>query len=199
MSTQSELISASQELVRLHGGTITVTSTPTSSATLGKDHGSTFTVIVPLGINHLVASQVEPTHADMNTKNSYGRAVVEEASRWRGTSLSGNDTPSDLIDSSPFASASDTSRSSTVDSLGLFFQKSDVVLLGQYLNFILPFICPYMASSSVDDNSDMRHVCFSVKFTRRLQRQHLISATNSTLGLCKCVSTRRPCECAYRL
>ena len=60
-----------QELVKLHGGDVSVTSEPGS--------GSTFTVRLPLGSDHLPAEQVRsdrPAHPD------HAAAFLDEAHRW---------------------------------------------------------------------------------------------------------------------
>ena len=61
-----------QELVKLHGGDITVTSRP--------EQGTTFRVTVPTGLAHLPADRVR----DRQTPEKAGRAnpFVEEALRW---------------------------------------------------------------------------------------------------------------------
>ncbi len=66
-----------QELVRLHGGDITVTS--------GEDVGSEFTVRIPLGTAHLAAERI--SSAPEQGRSTIGAEYVEEAMRW----LPGND------------------------------------------------------------------------------------------------------------
>lgn len=62
-----------QELVRLHGGTITVESR--------EDHGTTFTVLVPFGTDHLPADRVGGSRSLPSTA-SRAEAFVEEALHW---------------------------------------------------------------------------------------------------------------------
>ncbi|MEA1835120.1 response regulator [Methylobacterium durans] len=62
-----------QELVRLHGGTITVESR--------EDHGTTFTVLVPFGTDHLPAERIGGTRSLPSTASQID-AFVEEALRW---------------------------------------------------------------------------------------------------------------------
>ncbi|MFC0373477.1 ATP-binding protein, partial [Methylobacterium isbiliense] len=62
-----------QELVRLHGGTITVESR--------EDHGTTFTVLVPFGTDHLPADRIGGPRS-LPAPASQAKAFVEEALRW---------------------------------------------------------------------------------------------------------------------
>src|SRR6185369_17862065 len=62
-----------RELARLHGGTVDVTSS------LGR--GSTFTVTIPLGKDHLPADRIQTKPGLLSTAVS-GETYVEEAQRW---------------------------------------------------------------------------------------------------------------------
>jgi signal transduction histidine kinase len=63
-----------QELVRLHGGRVDVTSTP--------GEGTTFTVVIPAGRAHLAAERVVESRDERRQIVSGSAAYVEEASRW---------------------------------------------------------------------------------------------------------------------
>jgi PAS domain S-box-containing protein len=62
-----------QELVRLHGGTITIESR--------EDHGTTLTVLVPFGTDHLPAEWIGGSRS-LSSTASRAEAFVEEARRW---------------------------------------------------------------------------------------------------------------------
>ncbi|MGH1588747.1 response regulator [Methylobacterium phyllosphaerae] len=62
-----------QEMVRLHGGTITVES--------AEDRGTTFTVVVPFGADHLPAERIGGARSLPSTA-SQAEAFVKEARRW---------------------------------------------------------------------------------------------------------------------
>jgi PAS domain S-box-containing protein len=74
-------LALTQELVKLHGGTIDVQSTPKV--------GTTFRVQIPLGHAHLPKEQIKPSR-DRGASFSSADAFVEEASQWLP---SGNQTP----------------------------------------------------------------------------------------------------------
>ncbi|CAE6473009.1 unnamed protein product [Rhizoctonia solani] len=121
-----------QELVRLHGGTLTVESK--FGETKGDDHGSTFYVTIPLGRAHLPDSHIyderhEHASAFYGRDWSYARSFVEEVAQWN-QSDSAPQTPSDGVDSLP-------STTGTRVDPAIYFTKSDKILI-------------------VDDNGDMR-------------------------------------------
>ncbi|KAJ3161563.1 hypothetical protein HDU88_007296 [Geranomyces variabilis] len=68
-------LSLTQELVKLHGGAISATST------LGV--GTKFTVSIPLGKGHIPSSHASAQdQPDATTPSSVGRAFVQESARW---------------------------------------------------------------------------------------------------------------------
>jgi PAS domain S-box-containing protein len=66
-------LSLVQELVKLHGGTVHVTSVP--------NQGSTFTVSLPTGKDHLPADRIDASPSLVST-GLRGEAYLEEALRW---------------------------------------------------------------------------------------------------------------------
>ncbi|CAE6437936.1 unnamed protein product [Rhizoctonia solani] len=126
-------LALTKELVRLHGGTLTVNS-KVEEAT-GGEHGSTFSVRVPLGRAHLPDSHVHEEQQEHNSAFfgrdwSYARNFVEEVAQWTSQSDSTPQTPSDGPDSLPSITGA------RVDP-AIYFAKSDKILIA-------------------DDNADMR-------------------------------------------
>jgi PAS domain S-box-containing protein len=112
-------LSLVQELVRLHGGTVRVTSQV--------NRGSTFTVSLPLGKEHLPADRVGASRA-LESTGVGGRTYVQEALRWL--------PDSELISDRP--------------PLAAFLSRADSPDHGQTNNPPLPRIL------LADDNADMR-------------------------------------------
>ncbi len=70
-------LSLMQELVKLHGGSVTVESDPGS--------GSAFTVRIPFGASHLPSEKVhaqETAMGETSSEAAHTRAFIEEAMRW---------------------------------------------------------------------------------------------------------------------
>ena len=87
------------ELIKLHGGEITVESAP------GK--GSAFTVRLPFGAEHLPADQVRDAPAASAAQTST-RAYVEEALRWLpGSQADENLSPREAMDEASVVSSQD--------------------------------------------------------------------------------------------
>lgn len=63
-----------QELIQLHGGTITATSAP--------GEGTTFRLTLPLGQAHVPKDQQRPRAPGRGARTSAARAFVDEAMRW---------------------------------------------------------------------------------------------------------------------
>ncbi|KAH8117651.1 hypothetical protein DFH11DRAFT_1724631 [Phellopilus nigrolimitatus] len=121
-------LALTKELVRLHRGNLTV-----SSFTEGEspdNHGSCFTIVLPLGKDHLPEGHIVQDNADAPQHRLYARGIVDEATQWSWR-------PPDLRTPSESSDSGGSSESGKMDPTTLFFVKSDVVLL-------------------VDDNADMR-------------------------------------------
>ncbi|KAG8767743.1 hypothetical protein FRC12_006068 [Ceratobasidium sp. 428] len=127
-------LALTKELVRLHGGALFVASQTVEDSSTG-EHGSTFTVQLPLGKAHLPDShvqdeQVEHISSFFGRDWSYARTFVEEVTQWASQSDSTPQTPSEGPDSLPSLGGG------RVDP-AIYFAKTDKILI-------------------VDDNSDMR-------------------------------------------
>lgn len=107
-----------------------MTSTSTSDASPQNPRGSTFIVSLPLGSNHLAPYLIDSKHAEATSRNSYGRAVVEEAARWRQDGSLSEGSPTDLLASSDTDGSDSFPRKLGLETWDLFFKKSDVILIG---------------------------------------------------------------------
>ncbi|TDL18928.1 hypothetical protein BD410DRAFT_792720 [Rickenella mellea] len=123
-------LSLTKELVRLHGGTLTVSSWPEAES--AEDHGSLFTVTIPVGKDHLPPSHIMQNRDDIPASRMYARGIVDEATHWSTRAPGDDKTPSDSSDS-----GGNSELGSRMDPSTLFFDKNDVILL-------------------VEDSSDMR-------------------------------------------
>ncbi|KAG8934137.1 hypothetical protein FRC02_010514 [Tulasnella sp. 418] len=125
-------LSLTKELVGLHGGTISVES---NNGTGDSEHGSAFTVSIPLGKDHLPRDCIDNRSIAEGpfARRSYAKGYVEEATQWSFGNFSNEETTSSEIYES---GQSDGARSNDLSSM-YQFQKSDIILL-------------------VDDNSDVR-------------------------------------------
>ncbi|KAG8934382.1 hypothetical protein FRC01_003339 [Tulasnella sp. 417] len=156
-------LALTRELVKLHGGYITLESTPEDKDNPKAFHGSTFTVHIPLGYEHLPSANVEEdTNGVRVGPRDYGRAMIEEAKAWSRIKSRGDDK--DLSESAgsesiPTSSGGESNRSAEFS--GFFrFSHEDTVLI-------------------VDDNSDVR------RFLRSILRPYCntIEAENGIEGL----------------
>ncbi|KAI0320178.1 hypothetical protein OF83DRAFT_1281345 [Amylostereum chailletii] len=125
-------LALTKELVNLHGGKLTVTSATAEEA---EDHGSCFTVTLPLGKDHIRNAHIDPTPLGPPQRWLYGLGVIDEATHWFNSDAG---TPSESSESGS------SSEGSKFDSSTLFFSKTDVIML-------------------VDDNADMRHASLYMK------------------------------------
>ncbi|KAJ3024153.1 hypothetical protein HKX48_005554 [Thoreauomyces humboldtii] len=130
------------ELVRLHSGTISLSSK--------LSEGSSFTVRVPLGRDHLQNSQVLETASDVQSQNSVrlDSQFLEEIKGWDASAKEDTSSTNDLLRSPDGTSAAETpERPSLVTEI----QKSGIAHWGGGMGKAAPF--PYVLV--VDDNRDM--------------------------------------------
>ncbi|KAI0035069.1 hypothetical protein K488DRAFT_83402 [Vararia minispora EC-137] len=159
-------LSLTKELVLLHGGTLTVTSTAEEDSP--NNHGSKFVVSIPLGKEHLPAPHIDNAPVNDMARCTYGQGIIEEAGSWNAPKLqAGQRTPSDASEWDTLSGSSGNS-SAGFETSTLFFLKSDRILL-------------------VDDNADMRRYIKSL-FTPFC---HVIEASNGEEAL-KIIGTVRP-------
>ncbi|KAG9051351.1 hypothetical protein FS837_008446 [Tulasnella sp. UAMH 9824] len=123
-------LALTRELVKLHGGYITLESTPEDEDNPEAPHGSTFTVHIPLGYEHLPSANIEKDTAVSTPAGprSYGRAVIEEAKGWNKTLRDDKDPSESGGSESNAQSNGDSSRSAEFS--GIFrFSPEDTILI----------------------------------------------------------------------
>ena len=118
------MLTTTQELVKLHGGTLTATSTTEEESS--DNHGSCFTVALPLGKDHLPAAHVLQNFSELPQHRLYARGIVDEATQW-AIRQPDERTPSEASDS-----GGSSESGGKMDPSTLFFVKSDVILLGAF-------------------------------------------------------------------
>ncbi|KIO22866.1 hypothetical protein M407DRAFT_215856 [Tulasnella calospora MUT 4182] len=155
-------LALTRELVKLHGGYITLESTPEDKDDPDAPHGSTFTVHIPLGYEHLPSANVEEdTNGVRAGPRAYGRAMIEEAKGWNRMKSLGDDKDRSESGGSESIPNSSTESSRSGELSAVFrFSHDDTILI-------------------VDDNSDVR------RFIRSILRPYCntIEAENGIEGL----------------
>ncbi|KAL7409075.1 hypothetical protein BDY24DRAFT_404537 [Mrakia frigida] len=121
-------LSLTSELVHLHGAQILVSSRTADESSDGSS-GSTFTVLIPFGKDHLPSNQIDDTPDTSIGGSSYAKGIVEEAGLWE---RSGNSSSQRSMSDS---GASGVEGIQTISSL--LWSRSDTILI-------------------VDDSADMR-------------------------------------------
>lgn len=101
-------------------------------------HGSTFTVALPLGKDHLPAAHIIQDEGDLPHQRFYARGIIDEATHWASRQPDER-TPSESSDSGG------SSEGSKMDPSTLFFVKSDVILLGASPPFSYPYALANMS------------------------------------------------------
>jgi len=96
-------------------------SSITQSESRDRSHGSIFTVLLPLGKDHLPPTHVDDSMSEEHRHQHYARGIVEEATQWVRH-------PDPLVKTPSESSDSGGSSEDKVDAM--FFMKKDVLLLG---------------------------------------------------------------------
>jgi len=125
LSTPFFAVSLTSELIKMHGGTLSIESTTSEDSPTGS-HGSTFIARIPLGTSHLPKDRIEET-ADPSASQvrPYSQGIIAEAENW--FSSEGTLTQSDS--SSQSDSGGSTENSSRIDPATLFWSKADTILI----------------------------------------------------------------------
>ncbi|KAG9051349.1 hypothetical protein FS837_008444 [Tulasnella sp. UAMH 9824] len=155
-------LALTRELVKLHGGYITLESTPEDKDNPDAPHGSTFTVHIPLGHEHLPSGNVEEDTTGVRAgPRAYGRAMIAEAKAWNRIKSMGDDRDRSESGGSESIPNSNSEANRSGEFSGVFrFSHEDTILI-------------------VDDNSDVR------RFIRTILRPYcnVIEAQNGIEGL----------------
>ncbi|WWC63422.1 uncharacterized protein I303_106024 [Kwoniella dejecticola CBS 10117] len=118
-----------KELIKLHGGVMSISSVTALESDKG-DHGSTFSVRIPLGSGHLPPDAIEDEQiVSRPSQTTYGQGIIDEAIQWT-KDRERSSTPS--LDGSDVGSLNEesTSRGSkSLDPSTLYFKKEDVIML----------------------------------------------------------------------
>ncbi len=130
-----------QELVRLHGGTINVSSVP--------EQGTTFTVSLPLGAAHLPARRIAVQRRTLSSTALGAAPYVEEALRWLP------DTPEEMAVSSARTEQSTLQTLTSAPSAKFAQQPAVRVLVvddnTDMLEYITRLLSPYYTVEAVTD------------------------------------------------
>ncbi|KIO32181.1 hypothetical protein M407DRAFT_18753 [Tulasnella calospora MUT 4182] len=155
-------LALTRELVKLHGGHITLESTPEDKDDPEAPHGSNFTVHIPLGYEHLPPANVDEELAGIRVApRAYGRAMIEEAKGWNKIRAQSDDKDRSESGGSESNANSNTDSSRSGEFSGIFrFSPDDTILI-------------------VDDNADVR------RFLRSIFHSYcnILEAENAINGL----------------
>ena len=138
ISLSPSAVSLTSELIKMHGGTLSIESTTSEESPTGA-HGSTFIARIPLGTAHLPKDRIEEmADSSASQVRPYSQGIIAEAENW----FSSEGTLSHSDSSSHSDSGGSTENSSRIDPATLFWSKADTILI-------------------VDDNSEFfERVCF---------------------------------------
>ncbi|WWC90485.1 uncharacterized protein L201_005421 [Kwoniella dendrophila CBS 6074] len=116
-----------KELIKLHGGVLSIHS-QTALESVDGQHGSTFSVKIPLGAQHLPSDDVQDDQIVKTTQTTYGQEIIDEAMQWTRDRENSNSSSVDGF--SEVGSIETTSRSSrSLDPSTLYFKKEDTIML----------------------------------------------------------------------
>lgn len=105
------------------------------------EHGSTFTVTIPLGTTHLPTEAIQEPFVDNRSIGKYAKGLINEASQWNGEQDSSQDSSEDSVN---YAFSPMSDRIGSVPSqTTLWFTPEDTVLV-------------------VDDSKDLRKYITSI-------------------------------------
>ncbi|KAF8324461.1 uncharacterized protein EI90DRAFT_3129926 [Cantharellus anzutake] len=150
-------LSLTRELVRLHGGTVEVQSRTAAESNDGS-HGTTFTVLIPTGNEHIPLTHLEENSPTVVTpQRVYARGIIDEAAQWGKVN--------DINSSNETSNDSEGGMSTgSVDSGTLFFMQSDIILIvddnadmRKYMKSLFVKYCTVLEASNGQEALDMMH------------------------------------------
>lgn len=120
-------LSLTKELIKLHGGSMAVESWFADENAEGR-HGSTFTVRLPLGPDHLPMANIAKGVTDDKRRGRFATGVIDEVMQWNRDQDSSLESSSEAGSAAIPSGTSDRTGSS-LDPSTLFFTKEDVILI----------------------------------------------------------------------
>ncbi|WVQ95071.1 hypothetical protein IAU59_002164 [Kwoniella sp. CBS 9459] len=154
-------LSLVKELIRLHGGTLTLTSVTTQES-LDDSHGSTFTVSLPIGQDHLPQGAIhsEPVSHNLST-NAYD--TVLETQRWTYDQTSDISTPDTDTTSEVDSISSSPSAARRMQPEARYFRRDDVIMIVddsyETRKYIQSVFTPYCTVVGARDGQEALEMC----------------------------------------
>lgn len=154
-----------RELIKLHGGSLTIDSHIAAEAADGS-HGSTFTVRLPLGSEHLPKDAIDHSAAG-DSQNAYGKGIVDEAMQWDRNRETSSADGSASLSSDSAGGDSSTASSRGLDPTTLYFKKEDVIMLVDdsfdTRRYMRSIFAPYCKLVEARDGKEALDLCETIE------------------------------------
>ncbi|OCF32765.1 hypothetical protein I316_05687 [Kwoniella heveanensis BCC8398] len=151
-------LSLVKELVRLHGGILSVTSL-TAQESLDDSHGSTFTVTLPLGSDHLPPSaiQLRPVTHTLSTNVD---DIVREAKLWTNNDAMGTSTPgTDVVSDFDFTQPSTPATGARLPEAKYFRREDVIMVVDGECRYVQGVFAPYCTVVEAPDGQEALDMC----------------------------------------
>ncbi|WVR09484.1 hypothetical protein IAU60_006552 [Kwoniella sp. DSM 27419] len=152
-----------KDLVKLHGGTLQMTSI-TKEESREEKHGSTFRVAIPLGLDHVPATSTQKIGEEHKSRRGgYGDDIIREARLW-AANLEGSAASSDDATDTVATSLTSSDRGSRgFDPESLYFKPDDVILLVddsyETRKYVRSIFSPYCKVAEARDGREALEIC----------------------------------------